>query len=86
MTTFVDPTTGDPIITPCMKVDPETCFRTGPGDEAIAIALCARCPVTKQCLEFSQKVEREHGHGYKHGIWAGMNPSDRSKLTDRRVA
>nr|WP_255459564.1 WhiB family transcriptional regulator [Micrococcus sp. TA1] len=70
-----------------MKVDPETFFRTGEGDEARAKALCASCPATarRDCLSLAQKVERDHGHGYKYGVWSMMNPSERGRMSDRKA-
>lgn len=45
--------------------------------EARAKALCAQCPVIRQCREHALNV------GERFGIWGGMSPRERSKLTPR---
>jgi WhiB family redox-sensing transcriptional regulator len=42
--------------------------------EGIARALCGRCKVREQCLNYS--IEVEEGHG----IWGGLNELERSRL------
>lgn len=85
---FTDPRTGDPIVTPCAQTDPELFFSTNVGDQRRAKQVCASCPMAarKDCLERAQDFEAHHGHGYRFGIWAGLGPYERSRLTDRRVA
>ena len=48
--------------------------------EASARALCARCPVREECLDYALDV------GESHGIWGGLNELQRSRLRRRRSA
>lgn len=47
--------------------------------EAQAKAVCARCPVRKQCLEFALAVREPHG------IWGGLNEIERRQALARRA-
>jgi WhiB family redox-sensing transcriptional regulator len=46
--------------------------------EARAKALCARCPVLEDCLEFALRVREPHG------VWGGLNEQERRQLLRRR--
>jgi WhiB family redox-sensing transcriptional regulator len=46
--------------------------------EAQAKAICARCPVRPECLEYALR-NRE-----PHGIWGGLNESERKALIRNR--
>jgi WhiB family redox-sensing transcriptional regulator len=48
--------------------------------EAAARALCSRCPVREECLDYALTV------GEPHGIWGGLNELQRSRLIRRRSA
>jgi len=48
--------------------------------ETNARALCARCPVRDECLEFALSS------GEPHGIWGGLNELQRHRLSRRRGA
>jgi WhiB family redox-sensing transcriptional regulator len=48
--------------------------------EAVAKAICARCPVREPCLEFAL-ARRD-----PHGVWGGMNEMERRELLRRRDA
>jgi WhiB family redox-sensing transcriptional regulator len=39
--------------------------------EARAKAICAACPVSRECLEFALRVREPHG------IWGGLNEAER---------
>jgi WhiB family redox-sensing transcriptional regulator len=63
----------------CRDEDPELFFplsEIGPGarqaDEAKAV--CARCPVREQCLEYALD------NGLDHGIFGGLTESERRRL------
>lgn len=43
-----------------------------------AQAVCARCPVRRQCLNVA--LER----GEEYGIWGGLTPRDRRRLVEAR--
>lgn len=45
-----------------------------------AKALCARCPVRRQCLDFA--IENNE----RHGIWGGLSRKDRNRIRKRRSA
>jgi len=47
--------------------------------ESQAKAICARCPVREQCLEFALTVREPHG------IWGGLNELERRRLLARRA-
>jgi WhiB family redox-sensing transcriptional regulator len=67
----------------CLPADPELFFPvsdTGPGlrqaDQAKAI--CARCPVRRECLVFAI------GTGQQYGIWGGLTEDDRRPAAARQ--
>ncbi len=47
--------------------------------EAKAKAVCARCPVRTECLEYALRV------GESHGIWGGQNEMERRSMLRRRA-
>ena len=60
----------------CRTADPEIFFPVsahGPGQEDIAQAkaVCARCPVRKQCLQFALATHQVHG------VWGGTTEEER---------
>ncbi|HET6816700.1 MAG TPA: WhiB family transcriptional regulator [Mycobacteriales bacterium] len=54
---------------------PEKDFREG-----MARALCRRCKVRQECLDYSIAVEESHG------IWGGLNELERKRLLRKRRA
>lgn len=70
----------------CRDEDPET-FEDG-RNIAAARAICARCPVTRQCLEDILRIEGNAGVRSRSGIYAGTTPADRRRRyeTSRRAA
>lgn len=84
---FIDKTTGDPLATPCAQGDGELWFSNDPLEQRIAKRLCGTCPIAAQkaCLSLALDHETNHGHGYRHGIWAGKTPAERSRLADRKA-
>ncbi len=46
--------------------------------EVRAKAICARCPVRDQCLEYALRIREPHG------IWGGLNEMERRQLLRRR--
>ena len=54
---------------------PEKDFR-----EAQARALCARCPVLSECLDYALAA------GEPHGIWGGLNELQRRRLLRAKSA
>ena len=47
--------------------------------ESEAKSICARCPVKDRCLAFALSTREPHG------IWGGMNESERRKVLQRRA-
>jgi WhiB family transcriptional regulator, redox-sensing transcriptional regulator len=48
--------------------------------EAKAAAICAQCPVRAQCLDYALS------NSIKHGIWGGLNQSERARERRRRAS
>ena len=48
--------------------------------EAKAKAICVRCPVRAECLEYALRIREPHG------IWGGLNELERRRLARRRAA
>lgn len=49
------------------------------GREARAKAICDRCPVRAQCLDYALKIREPHG------IWGGLNEFERRQLLRQRA-
>lgn len=77
----------------CLGVDPDLWFPLGraPDQEVQAKAICARCPVQRQCLDEAMETETlragkvldEVGEAMRPARWgirAGLNPDQRHKL------
>ncbi|MQA84799.1 MAG: WhiB family transcriptional regulator [Streptosporangiales bacterium] len=63
----------------CRGVDPELFYpigTAGPALEQVAAAkaVCARCPVRDECLEWALRT------GEPHGVWGGTTPEERRYL------
>jgi WhiB family transcriptional regulator, redox-sensing transcriptional regulator len=62
----------------CRDVDPETFFPIGTTDALgqlrEARAICGRCPVAADCLDWALRV------GQDHGVWGGTTPEERRAL------
>ncbi|MGW5665488.1 WhiB family transcriptional regulator [Streptomyces sp. NPDC003758] len=68
----------------CLRVDPDLFFpigNSGPTLEQIdeAKAVCGRCPVVEQCLDWAMEV------GQVEGIWGGMTESERRAMKRREA-
>ena len=66
----------------CLDSDPDLFFPiapTGPGLQQIAQAkaVCARCPVRRECLGFAQATHQVHG------VWGGTSEEERQLLRSR---
>jgi WhiB family transcriptional regulator, redox-sensing transcriptional regulator len=46
--------------------------------EAVAKAICARCPVQGPCLDYALRVREDHG------VWGGLNEMERRALLRAR--
>jgi len=48
--------------------------------EAKAKAVCGRCPVRADCLEYALRIREPHG------VWGGLNEMERRAILRRRAA
>ena len=67
----------------CRYADPEIFFPGGQRDDPesiakteAALALCQRCPVTAQCLDYAQRLHLDHG------IYGGLSARARHRLRE----
>jgi len=44
-----------------------------------AVAVCGRCPVSAQCLDYAMRMERGAGNN-RFGIYAGLTGPQRAKI------
>ena len=58
----------------CRQTDPAAFFPEKGGSNREAKAVCARCPVTAECLEYA--LERDE----RFGIWGGLSEQERRRL------
>ncbi len=68
----------------CLEEDPELFFpvsKTARAAEQLAEAraVCARCAVRAPCLEFALRT------GAEDGVWGGLDPDARRRLTRTHV-
>lgn len=64
------------------RTEPRTRFFPGPGDSATfaaAVAICQRCPVRAECLEFALKFEEKESTA-RFGVWGGMSARSRGRM------
>ena len=67
----------------CVEVDPELFFPELDSLWRVAASkrVCSECPVKSECLEYAI------GNGFKDGIWGGLSPTERHRMTMiRKVA
>ncbi|WP_412078988.1 WhiB family transcriptional regulator [Streptomyces xanthophaeus] len=62
----------------CGTTDPELWFSTKEQHIAEAKAICAECPVRRQCADRADQLEGNLSHSYRHGIWAGEDTHERA--------
>lgn len=48
------------------------------GDALIAREICGMCPAKQECLEYALRYTS------LYGIWAGLDPAERSKIQDAK--
>ena len=58
----------------CRDADPDMFFPPEGVNIREARAVCARCPVQEQCLEYALK------HNIEFGVWGGMSRREREIL------
>ncbi|MEU2618409.1 WhiB family transcriptional regulator [Streptomyces sp. NPDC007157] len=69
----------------CLRIDPDLFFPIGDGSLthvqiAEAKAVCHRCPVLDQCLDWAMSVERVEG------VWGGKTEGERRLMRRRDSA
>lgn len=62
----------------CRDADPDVFFPSDGVNAFEAKAICARCPVQEQCLEYAMK------HDIEFGVWGGLSRSQREMLARKR--
>ncbi|WP_455424317.1 WhiB family transcriptional regulator [Amycolatopsis thailandensis] len=63
----------------CSQTDPEEFYPKKGGPTRFAKAICARCPVIADCLQYALD-NNEH-----FGIWGGMTERERHRLEHGRL-
>lgn len=64
----------------CTKVDPETFFPDSQPGPAAAKAVCAGCPVRRECLVAAL------ARNERFGVWGGLTERERLNLKRRNAA
>jgi WhiB family redox-sensing transcriptional regulator len=64
----------------CAYSDPESFFPEKGGSTKEAKAVCKKCIVTSECLEWAVSIDE------KHGIWGGMSERERRKYKKQKKA
>ena len=67
------------VFSACRDKDEALFFPETPGAERQALAICATCPVSIECLEYALEAD------IRFGIWGGMTEKQRRRLA-RRLA
>lgn len=60
----------------CAQVDPELFYPEKGGSTTEAKAICARCPVAAECLDYALALPLRHDYG----IYGGTSPKQRRRL------
>jgi WhiB family redox-sensing transcriptional regulator len=63
----------------CRESDPDLFFSGAREEEALALAICASCPVRLECLDYALEARE------RFGIWGGMTEKQRRRER-RRIA
>jgi WhiB family redox-sensing transcriptional regulator len=61
----------------CRGVDTDVFFPATDEEAEEAKAICASCPVRKECLEFALQTRQEDG------VWGGLTETERRRLRRR---
>jgi hypothetical protein len=62
----------------CQGMDPDIFFPDRGGDFREATAVCARCPVAAECLDWALTWPETHG------VWGGMGERGRRRIRHQR--
>ncbi len=61
----------------CRGEDPALFFPGSDDDPSVALAVCARCPVRQECLEYAIEARE------RFGIWGGTTERQRRRMVRR---
>jgi WhiB family redox-sensing transcriptional regulator len=64
----------------CLDADPEIFFPEAGSNGLDAKKVCARCPVSEECLEYALY------HSIDDGVWGGLAVVQRHRLLGKRKA
>jgi WhiB family redox-sensing transcriptional regulator len=64
----------------CAQTDPDAFYPEKGEPTRAAKAMCARCPVTEQCLEYALE------NNERYGVWGGLSERERRALQRQRRA
>jgi WhiB family redox-sensing transcriptional regulator len=65
----------------CAQVGGDAWFPEGRGSHnEDAIKICGNCPAREACLEYALRTKQ------RHGIWGGLTPNQRTRLTKKRAS
>lgn len=64
----------------CPQTDPDAFYPEKGGSTEAAKAICRRCPVKKECLDFALDNDE------RFGIWGGFSERERREIKRGRVA
>lgn len=65
----------------CAQTDPELFFPEKGGSHAAAKAICARCPVAAECLDYALADDQSsYVSPFYFGIWGGTSPLERRQI------
>lgn len=63
----------------CKQTDPEIFFPERGGRLEPALTICGRCEVRKECLEYSDELEKGLSVWGIHGVYGGLTRQGRIK-------
>lgn len=64
----------------CAQTDPDEFFPEKGGSTRHAKAICARCPVQAECVDYALDNDE------RFGIWGGLSERERRRINRRRLA
>lgn len=63
----------------CRSIGGDLWFQEFAGDRREAKAICHRCPVRLQCLDYAMRLEQDKGTWIRIGIYGGLTPNERRR-------
>jgi WhiB family redox-sensing transcriptional regulator len=63
----------------CAQTDPDAFYPEDGAPATSAKAVCRRCPVQTQCLDYALT------HDERHGVWGGTSAAERTRLRDQQA-